>query len=114
MKITAKSGELTLQQQYDFMYSSSEKMQSRVGESIFVNSWVIGKDTDNNGVEHDVLIVEDENGTRYGTISPTFIKSFQDALVFCSDSGINLKEILVIEGTSSNGRKYIDCRLKIN
>lgn len=91
--------------QFKMMKSPEVKKMIDVEDSILeVKSWVMFKDTN-----YTVLTIETVDGEMFGTISETFMKSFEEIVSFFGD---NVGSIKVISGNSKNGRKYITCTVE--
>ena len=81
-----------------------KKMIDADGSILEVKSWVMFKDTN-----YTVLTLETVDGEMFGTISETFMKSFEEIVSFFGDDVGSLK---VISGTSKAGRQYITCTVE--
>lgn len=116
MKIVAKSSELTIKDVYTMTKSPSiRRARDCQGARVGVAAWLLYDDerTDNNGEVKStrVLSIMDKDGDCMATNSSTFIRSFFECVAMCDEYGVPLSEIFVREGTSKNGRTYIDCEM---
>lgn len=90
---------------YDMTRSPAiKKMSDAVGDQIEVSALYLREEVNTDGEIHEVCSIMDNNGNVYATNSKTFINSLQQI----TDIGFP-KIIEVVNGTSRNGRKYIDC-----
>lgn len=80
------------------------KMSDIVGSQIEIHALYLREECNADGEIKEVCSIMEPGGNVYATNSKTFITSLNKI--------INIgfpKQIEVIEGTSRNGRKYIDC-----
>lgn len=111
MNIIAQSGELTRKESYNLMEDPNQsKMSDHVGEVLEMKAWILYENTNKDGQDQKVLSIMEESGLVSSTISPTFIKSFENILDFMKGSDEEWT-IQVLGGTSKNGREYITCKL---
>ena len=90
---------------YKMMKSPDVKKMIDAEDSILeVKSWVMFKD-----MNYTVLTLETVDGEMFGTISETFMKSFEEIVSFF---GEDVGAIRIIGGTSKAGRKYITCTVE--
>ena len=87
---------------------SVKKMSEASGSVLNPTAWVLYEDIDNKSGELKTVLVIEDNGEMFGTISGTFIREFCDAAeTFENEVG----PIKVIEGVTRAGRKFITCEL---
>lgn len=87
---------------------SVKKMSEASGSVLNPTAWVLYEDLDNKSGELKTVLVIEDNGEMFGTISGTFIREFCDAAeTFENEVG----PIKVIEGVTRAGRKFITCEL---
>lgn len=85
-----------------------KKMSEASGSVLNPTAWVLYEDLDNKSGELKTVLVIEDNGEMFGTISGTFIREFCDAAeTFENEVG----PIKVIEGVTRAGRKFITCEL---
>ena len=87
---------------YRMMKSPEVKKMISAADSILdVRSWVMFTDGD-----YSVLTIETQDGEMFGTISETFMRTFEDIVKFFGD---DVGSVKVVSGTSKAGRTYITC-----
>lgn len=87
---------------------SVKKMSEAAGSVLDPTAWVLYEDIDNKSGELKTVLVIEDNGEMFGTVSPTFIREFCDAAeTFENEVG----PIKVISGTTKAGREFITCEL---
>ena len=101
--------ELTKREAYRLTKAQSvKKMSEAAGSILNPTAWVLYEDLDNKSGELKKVLVLEDNGEIFGTISGTFIREFCDAAeTFENEVG----PIKVIEGTTKAGRQFITCEL---
>lgn len=77
------------------------------GTSIEVENWLLYKDVNSKGEEHNILSIISA-GEKFSTISATFIDSFYRIVELM---GSDPYSIIIKHGTSKGGRKYVTCEL---
>lgn len=88
--------------QFRMMKSPEVKKMITAEDSILeVKSWLMFKDGD-----VTVLSLETTDGEMFGTISESFMKAFEEIVLFFGD---DIGAIKVVSGNSKAGRKYITC-----
>lgn len=87
---------------------SVQKMQDAAGSTLTPSAWVLFEDEDSKTGELKNVLVLQDNGELFGTISKTFITSFMDIV---DHFGGNVGSINVISGKAKSGRDYITCEL---
>lgn len=97
--------------QYKMMKSPDVKKMSDAVDSILeVKSWITYSDVDEKtGEIKSILAIETTDGEMFGTVSPTFMREFQDITEFFGD---DVGMIKVIGGKSKSGRNYITCTVE--
>ena len=83
-------------------------MAEAAGSTLNPTAWVLYEVLDDKTGEMKTVLVIEDNGEMFGTISKTFIKAFCKACEFFDNE---VGAIKVIEGTTKAGRKYITCEL---
>lgn len=82
------------------------------GISIPINAWALYNDPkearDGTMKEQQVLSFIDNDGAKYSTISPTFIREFMVCAEIMDGEPF---AILLIHGTSKNGKAFVSCEL---
>lgn len=93
---------------YRLMNSSEiQKMSEADGSILEVAAWVIFEDVDEStGEVKKVVTIKTADGELFGTISPTFIREFEN---MCKHFGNDVGNIKVVSGTSKAGRTFITC-----
>lgn len=111
MKITYQSRELTTAELYMLTMSPEIGKMSEVTDQsvIDIDSWVIYKDVDSNGVEQEILSIRDIYGEVCATNSPTFIREFNRMQELFDMNNEKVEKIKVVKGTSKAGRQFITC-----
>lgn len=101
--------ELTKREAYRLTKAQSvKKMSEAAGSILNPTAWVLYEDLDNKSGELKKVLVLEDNGEIFGTISGTFIREFCDAAeTFENEVG----PIKVIGGTTKSGRPFITCEL---
>ena len=101
--------ELTKRDAYKLTEAQSvKKMLEAAGSVLNPTAWVLYEDLDNKSGEMKTVLVIEDNGEKFGTISPTFIRSFcKAAETFDNEVG----PIKVIELQAKSGRAFITCEL---
>lgn len=87
---------------------SVKKMSEASGSVLNPTAWVLFEDLNSKTGELQTVLVMEDNGEMFATVSKTFIKEFCDA---CEAFDNNPGAIKVIEGTTKSGRKFITCEL---
>lgn len=87
---------------------SVKKMSEAAGSVLNPSAWVLFEDLNSKTGELQTVLVMEDNGEKFATVSKTFIKEFCDA---CEAFDNNPGGIKVIEGTTKSGRKFITCEL---
>lgn len=82
----------------------TNKMSDLVGSPVKLEAWLLYTDVDSKTNETKEVVSVMVEGRSYATISNTFIKEFKDIIDVFGDDDL---EIIVNEGISKNGRKYI-------
>ena len=110
MNITEQSKELTPKETYLLTKAPNiRKFSDVVGKQIEVKAWCVYEENSKKQGEEDkvMTILSVTNGEEtFATNSPTFIESFFDIVSIFGEFGFKIN---VIEGTSKNGRKFIQC-----
>lgn len=101
--------ELTKRDAYKLTEAQSvKKMQEAAGSVLNPEKWVLYEDLDNKSGELKTVLVIEDNEEKFGTISPTFIRSFcKAAETFDNEVG----PIKVLELQTKSGRAFITCEL---
>lgn len=86
----------------------STKLLDAAGETLELQAWVLYDKEDNSGVVKRVLTVLTNDGVVYGTISETFLKTFENAAEFFDENDQYITKIKVTKGVSKNSREFID------
>lgn len=86
-----------------------KKLTDIKGQTIELDKWALYTEPDKDGKEMYLLALSTVDGTAYCTNSATFCRSFESAVETFAQFGEEFHEILVTNGTSKNGRDYIDC-----
>lgn len=108
MNIIRSSEGLTNKDIYDFTISGDTVKMQDVRDIVVIDKYAIVEDDSNPEDEKTVLVVRDSRtGELYGTISPTFIKTFTSCLDIFGDE---FKAFSVKNGVSKGGREFIDCK----
>ena len=106
MNIIKASQDFGKQDLYKMTHNRSTSLKDAVGKQITVDAWLYYSDVNQRGTTVDVLVI-DEAGDYYSTISQTFINEFLDIVdAFPVPVAVN-----VVGGTSKNGRDFITCEL---
>jgi len=87
---------------------SVKKMSEAAGSVLNPTAWVLFEDLNSKTGELQTVLVMEDSGEMFATVSKTFIKEFCDA---CEAFDNNPGAIKVIEGTTKSGRKFITCEL---
>lgn len=87
---------------------SVKKMSEAAGSVLNPSAWVLFEDLNSKTGELQTVLVMEDSGEMFATVSKTFIKEFCDA---CEAFDNNPGAIKVIEGTTKSGRKFITCEL---
>lgn len=92
--------------------NSSGKMIDKAGQTVEIDQWLYAttSEIDEDGEVHakDVLYIKDKNGEIRGSVSPTFTKAFMN---IADTFGDDFSTILIVKGTSKNGREFVTCDL---
>lgn len=97
--------------QYKLMKSPVVKKMMDAADSVLeVNAWLNYEDVDEKtGEIRTIVVIQTKDGEMFGTVSPTFIKEFNQIVdFFGEDVGL----ISVLTGTSKNGRQFITCTVE--
>lgn len=111
MKIIEKGGnELSNRDIYDFTIAGDTVKMQEARDIIQIDKYAIVQEEEFDIKEDEkpkmVLVVKDTDGTVYGTISETFIRTFKQ----CKDIfGDDFKSFSVKTGVSKIGREFITC-----
>lgn len=110
MNIIKTSRELNKKELYKLTKApNSCSMTDAVGMTLKVDCWILYQDTNNKGETVEILAIMDGEGKVYTTISETFKRSFLEDICEIFDDPAEFPEIEIIEGTTKNGRTYINC-----
>lgn len=83
------------------------KMKDAPEDGFIPVKWLKYEDMNAEGEIKTVLTIMDSHGNVYGTISPTFIETF-DKIVDCFGPGLgDVEGIVVRKGVSNAGREFI-------
>lgn len=107
MNIIKASQDFGMQDLYKLTHNRSTSLKDAVNAQLTVDAWLYYSDVNQRGTTVDVLVLMTADGEYYSTISQTFINEFLDiADAFPLPVGI-----VVVGGTSKNGRDFISCEL---
>ena len=111
MKILNASRELSKREEYKLTAGKGvQKIQDSTGLVIDVDIWAEYEDVNAKGETVKVLSIMDKDGSIYTTVSETFKRSFYQIVE--KWAGEDLPGILVLEGSTKNGRTYYDCTIE--
>lgn len=107
MNIIKASQDFGKQDLYKLTHNRSVSLKDAVNAQLTIDAWLYYSDVNQRGTTVDVLVLMTADGGYYSTISQTFINEFLDiADAFPLPVGI-----VVVGGTSKNGRDFISCEL---
>lgn len=114
MKVVKSNRELSVEETFfHAMAPGKLRMKDIIGTAIEIDTWAIVDDgvadEEGNYKEKLILSIRDTAGTGYSSNSPTFIKDFEKMESLFDSMGKKLDKVLVIGGTSKNGREFVDC-----
>lgn len=115
--IKKTSTDMTDEQLYLLTLDSDiNKLSDKAGEVIEIEAFCHYVETkeDKNGAVKDteLLSIRTTDGETFGTNSATFIKSFIDMFEFFEARNKRVTSVLVKQGESKAGRKFIECAFK--
>lgn len=108
-RILNSRGELTNKEKYQATIGGDTIKMQDVRDIVYFSKWVLlgEKDTDKpDSEEKRILVVYDDSGQVYGTVSDTFIRQFMDCVTMFEDE---FKAFSVDIGTAKSGRDFIKC-----
>lgn len=92
-----------------------EKMETLVGNDIEFIAYVLFVDTkvdeESGEVSETEVLSVNVGGKVYATVSKTFIEEFKAIAVMCDEFGEPFSHVIVQQGTSKKGRKFITCAI---
>lgn len=106
MKIVNQSSE-TLSKKELYMLTQSPstvKLANVVGTVINVKSWAVFESENKKDGKMNVVLAIYDGETVYNSISPTFSETFFDIICLFNELPV---DIMVLEGTSKGGRKFV-------
>ena len=109
MRIIKQSREFTVGEMARLTMGNSTKLSTLENQIVDLDSYIIFEDVNRETSESKTVLVLTTNGTKYGTISPTFINNFLQLADMYEVSGVPFTCIKVVGGQSKNGRHYIAC-----
>lgn len=111
MKITVKSGELTMKEMYDLTKSPEiGRLRDLKDQDINLAQYVVYEDSTQDGETVLVMSLKTEEGELYSTNSQTFINDFLDIIEMCREAGEELPKCVKVHPVNSrNGREYLTC-----
>ena len=112
MEIVRSSRELTKREIADLATNGGLSVKDLdAGMIMHADAWAVYRDTDSKGEVKELLAILDESGEKpcwYITQSATFRATFDKLVEIMGELGFDMEKI---DGTSKNGRAFVDCRL---
>ena len=108
-RILNSRGELTNKEKYQATIGGDTIKMQDARDIVRFSKWVLlgEKDSENpDSEEKKILVVFDDSGEVYGTVSDTFIRQFMDCVSLFED---DFKAFSVDIGNSKSGREFIKC-----
>lgn len=106
--------ELSMEEQMEFLLSENQqklsKFSSEDGFHLSHAALIDSLDADT-GERRELLILKDEAGALWATISPTFIDSFVQISNFLESHDCRLTRFTIEYGTSKRDRVFMTCRM---
>lgn len=109
MLIIKQSKEFTVGEMARLTMGNSTKLITLENQVVDMDSYIIFEDTDRTNGEVKTVLALMANGTKYGSISPTFIKDFIQLADMYELAGVPFTRMKVVGGQSKNGRHFIAC-----
>ncbi len=109
MRIIRQSKEFTVGEMARLTMGNSTKLSVLENQIVDMDSYIIFEDVDRGTGETKTVLVLTAGGTKYGTISPTFINDFFQLVDMYDIGGIPFTRMKVVGGESKNGRHFIAC-----
>lgn len=109
MRIIKQSKEFTVGEMARLTMGNSTKLSVLEGQLVVMDSYIIFEDEDRGTGEVKTVLVLTAGGTKYGTISPTFIKDFCQLADMYESAGEPFTKMKVVGGQSKNNRHFIAC-----
>lgn len=109
MRIIKQSKEFTVGEMARLTMGNSTRLSVLENQVVDMDSYIIFEDTDRGTGEFKTVLVLTAGGTKYGTISPTFIKDFYQLADMYEFAGAPFTRMKVVGGQSKNGRHFIAC-----
>lgn len=109
MQIIKQSKDFTVSEMARLTMGNSTKLSNLENQVVDMDSYIIFEDTARGTGEVKTVLVLMANGTKYGTISPTFIKDFIQLADMYDFAGVPFTRMKVVGGQSKNGRHFIAC-----
>ena len=110
MEIVRKSKEFNKRELYKLTKGETVSLQKAVGFVFDVDAFVLFTDTNTKGDEVEILAILAQDGNVYTTISETFKQRFFEIVEHFGME--ELPPIVVTEGQSNAGRRYIACTIE--
>ena len=110
MEIIKKSKDFNTREMYKLTKGETVSLQKAVGVTIEVDAYLEYSDTNTKGEDVEILAILDKEGQVYTTISQTFKQSFYEIVEIFGMDG--LPPVIVTEGQSNAGRRYIGCTIE--
>lgn len=108
MAIIAKSGEFTNVEMFKMLNGKAPKLSKNVGVVFDCVGFLETSPDDDDGIS--VLYIAADNGEIYASTSDTVRKTFMAMRMSFGDPTKEnpIRNVVIVEGTSKNGRKYND------
>lgn len=113
MTIVKQSREFTKIEMYLMTQGNNNTSVKELEDNtpLYVNGYLVFKDTDSNGAERQLLAIMCRDRQVYMSQSATFLRSLEGMFeVFGEMSEL---PVLKISGTTKAGRDYVDCTLNV-
>lgn len=109
MRIIKQSKDFTVSEMARLTMGNSTKLSSLENQVVDMDAYIIFEEKDRDTDEAKIVLVLMANGTKYGTISPTFIRDFCQLMDMYEIAGEPFTRMKVVGGQSKNGRHFIAC-----
>lgn len=105
-------GNVAMEDELNFLFNEKQKSLTDAGEEMTIVSAALVKSYDvDEDTTREILAIKDEDGTIWGSISPTFIDQFVTINTWLEGRKLRAEKIQIIRGTSKKGREFLSCGL---
>lgn len=106
-------GTLTMEQEAKLLFDDNQNnlKDYEEGEFVILTGALIESSDIDTGEVQEVLVLENEDGSLWATISPTFIDSYMTISAWLSSKGMRMVSFTIETGKSKKNREFLTCKM---